>query len=189
MRRFAGIEFNEDAISDESTIQHFRRCLEDHDLASKMLDIVNQHLTRHGVLLREGAIIDATIMNAPNLIKNRDKTRDPEKRHRRKGEQCFFSMKAHFDIDVESGLMHTATTTPVERPFPLPCQGHPSMLGMSAPTGSGPSHMQSHGGTDGLFGACFLSCRTGRRSGRLPSAQAKSSTTRGHSLASFGRPR
>ena len=53
MRRFAGIELNEDTIPDESTILRFRRFLEDHGLAATMLDVVNEHLTCHGLLLRE----------------------------------------------------------------------------------------------------------------------------------------
>jgi len=112
MRRFAGLELNEDAIPDETTILKFRRFLEQHGLAAKILDTVNAHLGQQGLLLRQGTIVDATIIQAPSSTKNRDKQRDPDMRQTRKGQQWYFGMKAHIGVDVESGHVHTVTTTP-----------------------------------------------------------------------------
>ena len=112
MRRFAGLELNEDAIPDETTILKFRRFLEQHGLAAKMLAAVNGHLSGKGLLLRQGTIVDATIIQAPSSTKNASKQRDPEMRQTKKGQQWYFGMKAHIGVDVESGLVHTVTTTP-----------------------------------------------------------------------------
>ncbi|MBB6187592.1 IS5 family transposase [Rhodanobacter sp. MP7CTX1] len=112
MRRFAGLELNEDAIPDETTILKFRRFLEQHGLAAEILDTVNAHLGQQGLLLRQGTIVDATIIQAPSSTKNRDRQRDPDMRQTRKGQQWYFGMKAHIGVDVESGLVHTVTTTP-----------------------------------------------------------------------------
>jgi IS5 family transposase len=112
MRRFAGLELNEDAIPDETTILKLRRFLEQHGLAAQMLDAVNKHLGQQGLLLRAGTIVDATIIHAPSSTKNRDRARDPEMHQTRKGLQYFFGMKAHAGVDAESGLVHTVTTTP-----------------------------------------------------------------------------
>jgi IS5 family transposase len=112
MRRFAGLELNEDAIPDETTILKFRRLLEQHGLAAKMLEAVNAHLSGKGLLLRQGTIVDATIIHAPSSTKNKDKQRDPEMHPTKKGQQWYFGMKAHIGVDVESGLVHTVTTTP-----------------------------------------------------------------------------
>jgi transposase, IS5 family len=112
MRRFAGIELNEQAIPDETTILKFRRLLEQHDLTASMLEAVNHHLSQHGLTLRQGTIVDATIINAPTSTKNRDKARDPDMHQTRKGQQYYFGMKAHIGVDAESGLVHTVTTTP-----------------------------------------------------------------------------
>jgi len=49
MRRFAGIELNENAIPDETTILKFRRLLEQHHLTASMLEGVNHHLSQHGL--------------------------------------------------------------------------------------------------------------------------------------------
>ncbi|EIM03875.1 MULTISPECIES: IS5 family transposase [Rhodanobacter] len=112
MRRFAGLELNEEAIPDETTILKFRRFLEQHGLAVRILETVNSYLGKQGLLLRQGTIVDATIIQAPSSTKNRDKQRDPEMHQTKKGQQWYFGMKAHIGVDVESGLVHTVTTTP-----------------------------------------------------------------------------
>lgn len=111
MRRFAGIELNEDAIPDETTILKFRRLLEKHDLAAKILSAVNAHLEGLGMLMRHGTIVDATLISAPSSTKNKEGKRDPDMHQTRKGQQYYFGMKAHIGVDVESGLVHTATCT------------------------------------------------------------------------------
>ena len=65
-RRFAGIDMVEDRIPDESTILNFRHLLEEHSIAEQILESVNQVLTDKGVMLKEGTILDATIINAPS---------------------------------------------------------------------------------------------------------------------------
>ncbi len=64
-----------------------------------------------GLLLRSGTIVDATILGAPFSAKNRNKARDPDMNQTKKGQQWYFGMKAHIGVDVESGLVHTQTTT------------------------------------------------------------------------------
>ncbi|WP_333681552.1 IS5 family transposase [Dyella sp.] len=111
MRRFAGIELNEDAIPDETTLLKFRRLLEKHGLGAKILAEVNARLEGLGMLMRQGTIVDATIIAAPSSTKNKDGSRDPEMHQTRKGQQYYFGMKAHIGADMESGLVHTATCT------------------------------------------------------------------------------
>ncbi|EIL87726.1 ISMca7, transposase [Rhodanobacter fulvus Jip2] len=53
MRRFAGLELNEDAIPDETTILKFRRFLEQHGLAAKMLAAVNGQAAKACCCVRE----------------------------------------------------------------------------------------------------------------------------------------
>lgn len=111
MRRFAGVELNEEAIPDETTILKFRRFLEQRGLAQKMFEAVNAHLGDQQLLLRQGTIVDATIIHAPSSTKNQKRERDPEMHQTKKGNQYYFGMKAHIGADVESGLVHTVTTT------------------------------------------------------------------------------
>lgn len=111
LRRFAGLSLTRGSVPDETTILNFRRLLEQHELAPKLLAAVNAHLSDKGLLLRQGTIVDATIIHAPPSTKNKDKARDPEMHQTKKGNQWFFGMKAHIGVDAESGLTHTVTTT------------------------------------------------------------------------------
>ena len=110
MRRFAGLG-GLDTVPDETTILNFRRLLETHDLARQMLEQVNTFLSRKGLSLRGGTIVDATIIAAPSLTKNGDGRRDPEMHQTRKGNQWYFGMKAHIGVDDESGLVHHVECT------------------------------------------------------------------------------
>jgi IS5 family transposase len=111
LRRFAGLSLTRGNVPDETTILNFRRLLETHDLAPAVLATVNAHLSDQGLLLRQGTIVDATIIHAPSSTKNESKARDPEMHSTRKGNQWYFGMKAHIGVDVESGFVHTVTTT------------------------------------------------------------------------------
>ena len=111
LRRFAGLSLTRGRIPDETTILNFRRMLETHDLGAQLLSVVNADLTKRGLLLRQGTIVDATIIHAAPSTKNKDRARDPEMHQTRKGNQWYFGMKAHIGVDVESGLVHTVTTT------------------------------------------------------------------------------
>jgi IS5 family transposase len=110
LRQFARLRMT-GAIPDETTLLNFRHLLEKHDLAPKIFEAVNADLTRKGLLLRRGTMVDATIIAAPSSTKNADNARDPEMHQTKKGNQWYFGMKAHIGVDVESGLVHTVTTT------------------------------------------------------------------------------
>ena len=111
LRRFAGLSLARGSVPDETTILNFRRLLESHDLAPKVLATINAYLSDKGLLLRQGTIVDATIIHAAPSTKNKAKARDPEMHQTRKGQQWYFGMKAHIGVDVEGGLVHTVTTT------------------------------------------------------------------------------
>jgi len=111
MRRFANIELGKDPVPDETTILHFRRLLEQHQLTAKLLEDVNEFLKERGMLLRGGSIVDASIISAPSSTKNRGKKRDPEMSSTRKGNKWYFGMKVHVGVDAKSGLVHTVEVT------------------------------------------------------------------------------
>jgi IS5 family transposase len=111
MRRFAGIDIAADAVPDETTILHFRHLLEKHELTRKIFEKTQRYLTEKGLLLREGTIVDATIINAPSSTKNRDNSRDKEMKQTKKGNQWYFGMKAHVGTDSNTGLAHSVVVT------------------------------------------------------------------------------
>ncbi len=98
-------------MPDEITILNFRRLLETHSLARKVLATVNAYLTDKGLLLRQGAFFNVTVIHAPSSTKNKAKARDPEMHQARQDQKWYIGMKAHIGADVESGLAHTVTTT------------------------------------------------------------------------------
>jgi transposase, IS5 family len=77
MRRFVGIELGEDKVPDESSILNFRHLLEKHDLTKSIFDEIGSLLKEKGLLLKQGTIVDATIISAPSSTKNKSGTRDP----------------------------------------------------------------------------------------------------------------
>ena len=110
MRAFAGLTLTK-AIPDETTILNFRHLLEANEVAPEILKRVNAYLTRKGLMLKRGSIVDATIIAAPSSTKNAEGARDPEMHQTRKGNQWYFGMKAHIGVDADSGLVHTVTAT------------------------------------------------------------------------------
>ena len=111
MRRFAGIELISDRIPDETTILTFRHLLEKHDLGAQIFETVKAHLNSRGMTMRQGTIVDATLIAAPSSTKNKDGKRDPEMHQTKKGNQWYFGMKLHAGVDKDSGLIHSVVTT------------------------------------------------------------------------------
>jgi len=111
LRGFAGIELNCDPVPDATTVLHFRHWLEKHELTKSLFDEVSALLAERGLLMRQGTIVDATIIAAPSSTKNKEKARDPEMHQTKKGNQWYFGMKAHLGVDAASRLVHTLIGT------------------------------------------------------------------------------
>jgi IS5 family transposase len=111
MRRFAGIDMISDRIPDETTILAFRHLLEKHDLGQQIFEVVKVHLKANGMAMKQGTIVDATLIAAPSSTKNEKKERDPEMHQICKGKQWYFGMTVHIGVDSESGLIHSVETT------------------------------------------------------------------------------
>ena len=110
-REFARLDAGMSRMPDESTILRFRHFLEAHQLGAALLATVNAELSRKGLLLRQGTVVDATLIAAPSSTKNQSGQRDPDMHQTQKGNQWHFGMKAHIGADADSGLVHTVTTT------------------------------------------------------------------------------
>jgi IS5 family transposase len=111
LRGFAGIDLTVAAVPEATTILNFRHWLERHELSQALFAEVSAMLEKRGLLMRQGTIVDATIIAAPSSTKNKQKARDPEMHQTRKGNQWHFGMKAHIGVDVASGVVHTVVGT------------------------------------------------------------------------------
>jgi len=127
MRRFAGIALITDRIPDETTILKFRHLLETHNLGEQIFETVKAHLKANGMAIKQGTIIDATLIAAPSSTKNKKGARDPEMHQTKKGNQWYhrcaegfaYGMKVHnryaeakgYGVDKDTGLIHAVETT------------------------------------------------------------------------------
>ena len=111
MRRFLGISLSTDPVPDATTLLKFRHLLEEKDLCAAIFETINAHLEERGLLVREGTLVDATIINAPSSTKNKERKRDPEMHQTKKGKEWYFGMKAHIGTDRDSGMVHTVIST------------------------------------------------------------------------------
>ena len=109
VRRFAGLGLP--ALPDETTILNFRHLLERHGLGEVLLSAINASLASRGLTLREGTVMDASLVEAPSSTKNRSGKRDPEMRQTKKGNQWHFGMKMHVGADAETGVSHSFAAT------------------------------------------------------------------------------
>lgn len=112
LRTFAGIDLSVEAVPDATTLLKFRHLLEREALPQRIFAEVRALLSERQLLMREGTIVDATIIAAPSSTKNARQQRDPEMHQTKKGNEWYFGMKAHIGVDAPSGLVHTVRGTP-----------------------------------------------------------------------------
>ena len=97
MRRFAGIDMISDRIPDETTILTFRHLLEKHDLGLQIFEVVKTHLKANGMAMKQGTIIDATLIAAPSSTLPRpqaERAGGTRTRRRREIRRCIRPRKA-----------------------------------------------------------------------------------------------
>jgi transposase, IS5 family len=111
LQSFARIDLSAGGVPDATTLLNFRRLLETNDLCKGLFQAINADLSARGWLLREGTLVDATLIAAPPSTKNAKKQRDPEMHQTKKGNQWYFGMKAHIGADRDSKLVHTVVVT------------------------------------------------------------------------------
>lgn len=111
VRRFVRIDLGRESAPDSTTVLGFRRLLETHGLTALVFQTINRHLSEKGLLMREGTIVDATLIAAPPSTKNKAGARDPEMHQSKKGNQWHFGMKAHIGVDADSGIVHSLIGT------------------------------------------------------------------------------
>ncbi len=111
IRRFVGIDLGREGAPDATTLLKFRRLLEARELTRGIFEVINRQLAEKGLLMREGTIVDATLIAAPPSTKNGEKARDPDMHQTKKGNQWYFGMKAHIGVDADSGFVHTVLAT------------------------------------------------------------------------------
>jgi IS5 family transposase len=127
-RRFCGLSLH-DAAPDHSTIQRFRDALGSVGLDRQVFEAVVDQLDARGLILRQGTLIDASLIAsvvrppakpkapvppgpdgrpASQLVKS---PRDPDAGWTRKGGRYHFGYKAHVGMDQHSAIIRKALLT------------------------------------------------------------------------------
>ena len=111
---FCGVE-SSNQVPDGDTLGRFRNLLIKNDLQEKLFKQVVELLTKRGLILKKGTIVDSTIISAPSSTKNASRQRDSEAHQTKKGNMYYFGFKAHIGVDDSSGLVHTVKVTPATK--------------------------------------------------------------------------
>lgn len=121
-RRFCGIPLDR-PVPDHSSIWRFRQHLTEKDkagfsLGERLLAAINEQLDRHGLVLRRGTLIDASIVTSAARPPKGEKDEvgevsvvDPDAGFTKKNGKTFFGYKAHTGVDEGSGLIRQAIMT------------------------------------------------------------------------------
>lgn len=99
-RRFVGLSL-QDATPDETTFVRFRGRLREAGVIDTLFERALTHLDRQGLVLKEGTLVDATILEAPRGRRRDDgvNTRDPEASFTKKHGKTYHGYKAHIAAD------------------------------------------------------------------------------------------
>jgi IS5 family transposase len=87
MCAFAGIDLSVKNAPDATTLLKFRRPLVGHDLTQKLSDEIGISLCERTLMMKEGTLLDATIIEAPSSTRDAEKSRDPETYQTEKGNE------------------------------------------------------------------------------------------------------
>src|SRR5512144_2573210 len=97
-RRFAGLPLDE-SVPDHSTIWRFRQELAAHGLAEALFEEINRQLDARGLIVRQGTLIDATLLQAsvkpPSVKEGTVSEHDAEAGWTKKNGKSHFGYKAH----------------------------------------------------------------------------------------------
>lgn len=104
-RRFVGLSLT-DATPDETTFVRFRGRLRERGLDRTLFDATLQQLEKRGLLVKDGTLVDATIIEQARGEKREDgtSTRDPEASFTKKGGESYHGYKGHIAAD-RSGIV------------------------------------------------------------------------------------
>lgn len=128
-QRFLGLNLS-DPVPDQNTVREFREALQKAQAFQSLFEVFREHLSRQGLLPREGVIVDASFVEVPrqrntraeNALIKEGKTpedwsakkrahKDVEARWTKKNEQTFYGYKDHIKVNLTTKLIETAAVT------------------------------------------------------------------------------
>jgi IS5 family transposase len=120
-RRFLDIKVDDD-IPDETTICNFRNALMEKMLFDRIFAIVKDKMVKNNLILKEGSIIDATLIHSSEPKRKRDKegrvvsnkAADSDATYTSKRGRKYHGFKMHIASDTNGMIKEVITTTAKE---------------------------------------------------------------------------
>jgi len=117
-RKFLDIRSDDD-IPDETTIGKFRNAIMDKMLFDKIFKEVSKAMSDKGLILKEGSIVDATLIHASEPKRKKDeegrvvqnKAADPDATYTSKRGRKYHGYKLHTAVDSNGIIKAVSTTT------------------------------------------------------------------------------
>jgi len=133
--RFVGLSLDHDEVPDATTVCRFRQSLVERNTLKRLLDKLNHQLERRGLLVREGAIVDASVVSSARrplkvldvLPEDREEdsgdapdvtisySADADAAWLRKGNRSYYGYKIHAATDSRDGFVLGGHATPANR--------------------------------------------------------------------------
>lgn len=120
-RRFVGLPL-EERVPDFTTFWRFQEALAQEGLVDELFEEINRQLDDQGLLLKQGTVVDATIINSSNRPLSNEKRMSLEKEPSPqidtdanatcKGGTWYFGYKGHIGMDAGSKLIRQVHFTP-----------------------------------------------------------------------------
>jgi len=116
-RKFLDIKSDDD-IPDETTIGKFRNAIMDKMLFDKIFELINKVMSEKGLILKEGSIVDATLIHSSEPKRKKDendkfisnKAADSDASYTSKRGRKYHGYKFHTAVD-KNGMIKAASTT------------------------------------------------------------------------------
>ncbi|MHC1712859.1 MAG: IS5 family transposase [Solidesulfovibrio sp.] len=133
--RFVGLSLDHDEVPDATTICRFRLSLMERNILKRLLDKLNHQLERQGLLVRKGAIVDASVVSSARrsikvldvLPEDREEdsgdapdvtvsySDDADAAWLRTGSRAYYGYKIHAAMDSQDGFVLGGHATPANR--------------------------------------------------------------------------
>lgn len=113
-RKFCGFPLDA-KTPDETTFVRFRKTLRERELFDKLFAVINQQLDKQGLFVKQGTLIDATIVEAdakrPPKSEGEVSMVDPDAGFTKKNGESYFGYKMHVGVDEGSTLIREVDGT------------------------------------------------------------------------------